>query len=305
MPAIEIKSLSKVFSGLFSRKGFEALRDVNLEVDEGSIFGLIGPNGAGKTTTIKSILNLVNPTSGTISIFGSDSREKRVRACIGYLPEISKLPVYLTGRQFVNVFSSLLGFSKKDSAGRFERLIEKTDLANVIDKKISEYSKGMKKKLGFIHAVLHEPAILMLDEPIEGLDTVGKNLIIDILHEYKKAGKTVFINSHYLTEVEKVCDCVAIIKRGRIVMQLPVGNNDLAKRGYTIGISRKNTKDLEVFAKTFPLCYEDNESILLESSDEALLNKLISELSNSGVLINRIEKTGDSLEDIYLSAIKD
>ncbi len=305
MPAIEIKSLSKVFSGLFSRKGFEALRDVNLEVDEGSIFGLIGPNGAGKTTTIKSILNLVNPTSGTISIFGSDSREKRVRACIGYLPEISKFPVYLTGRQFVNIFSSLSDFSNKKSAERFERLIEKTGLSNVIDKKISEYSKGMKKKLGFIHAVLHEPKILLLDEPIEGLDTVGKRLIVDILNEYKGAGRTVFINSHYLTEVEKVCDCVAIIKRGRVVMQLPVGDNDSAGRGYTIGISAKNTKALEIFAKTFPIRYEDNESMLLESLDEELLNKLISELRNSGVLINRIEKTGDSLEDIYLSAIKD
>lgn len=306
MAVLVVNSLKKSFNGLF-KKNFEALRGIDFVIDEGVVFGLIGPNGAGKTTTIKSILNLVIPTSGSILIFGRDYRNKTTRKEIGYMPEIEKYPTYLTGRQFIYNFSKLSGISLSNCKRKFDVLLERTGLCNTIDKKIDTYSKGMKKKLGLIQAILHEPKLLLLDEPIEGLDAAGKKIVTDILDEYKTKGKSVLINSHYLSEVEKVCDVVSIIKQGKIVQVLDIKNKQLAKRGYIIGVSFIPTDLFEKLKKNFSVDMVENKdrggTLILESDDEIVLNKLLYDLCNNNCLINRVEKNMNSLEDAYFSVV--
>jgi len=305
MLALEIKELKKAYKKPFSRKRFYALKEVSFSVSEGNIFGLIGPNGAGKTTIIKSILNLVKPTSGSIFVFSKNFRNESVRRDIGYMPETEKYPTYLTGRQFINMFFNLSDGGSNGYHNRLDSWIEKTGLSNAIDNKISEYSRGMRKRLGFIQAILHKPKLLLLDEPIEGLDTIGKQIIIDTLTEYREAGKTILINSHYLSEIEKICDHVAIIKQGKILMSFNPKNNLFANSGYLLGISLESKSSIKNISQLFPIKLEKPGLLLLMSDDEKLLNKLIHYLCDNGVSINRIEKINNKLEDIYLSAIRD
>ncbi len=305
MLALEVKDLKKVYKKPFSYKGFHALKGVSFSIPQGSVFGLIGPNGAGKTTTIKSIINLAIPTSGSILIFGKYNREKGIRREIGYMPETEKYPAYLTGRQFMDVLFKLSGGKIKNYKDRLNKWIEITDLTRAIDKNISEYSRGMRKKLGLIQAVLHEPRLLLLDEPIEGLDALSKKNIFDNLKNCCYAGTSILINSHYLSEVEKFCDRVVIIKEGEILTELDPKNNTRTASGYSIGVSIMDSNLIELLASTFPVKIEKTGSLFLKSDDEILLNKLIRHLSENGILINRIEKAKSALEDVYVSAIQE
>lgn len=304
MQALEIKDLKKVYKKPFSKKCLYALRGISFSVPQGSIFGLIGPNGAGKTTTIKSIINLVRPTSGTVLIFGRNYGEKEARREIGYMPETEKYPAYLTGRQFTDVLFKLSGGEKNNYSNNLNKWVEITGLSKAIDKNISEYSRGMRKKLGLIQAVLHEPKLLLLDEPIEGLDAFGKKKVMDALAEYREAGGAILINSHYLSEVERFCDRVAIINQGEIVMELDPKNTQTTS-GFSLGVSVKESNLIESLTSAFPVKIENSGLLFLESDNELLLNKLILHLCNNGVLINRIEKAGKTLEDVYVSAIQD
>lgn len=304
MYALEIKDLKKIYKKPFPYKGFLALRSVSFSVPQGSIFGLIGPNGAGKTTTIKSIINLVNPTSGSILIFGKHNRERGVRREIGYMPETEKYPAYLTGRNFLDIFFKLSGGEVKNYKSRLSKWLDITGLSGAIDKNIDEYSRGMKKKLGLIQAVLHEPKLLLLDEPIEGLDALGKKNIFDNLIKYRETGGTVLINSHYLSEVERFCDRVVIIKQGEVLTELDPKDNKHPASGFSIGISTKGPNTMKPLTASFPVKIENPGLLFLESDDEVLLNKLIRHLCDNGILINRIEKTKNTLEDVYVSAIQ-
>lgn len=305
MLALEIKDLKKVYGKSFAKQGFCALRGVSFSVAEGSIFGLIGPNGAGKTTAIKSIINLVKPTSGSISIFGKDSRAGGVRSEIGYMPETEKYPEYLTGRQLVDVLYRLTGREMGNYKKRLNEWIDLTGLSSVIDKNIREYSRGMRKKIGLIQSVLHEPRLLLLDEPIEGMDVMGKKAIFDKLIEYRNEGKTILINSHYLSEIEKICDRVAIIKQGEILTELDPKNNTKTATGFFIGVYAKGPNSIGPLTDSFPIKIEKPDTLFLESDDEVLLNKLILHLCNNGVLINRIEKAKRTLEEVFVSTIQD
>ena len=163
----------------------------------------------------------------------------------------------------------------------------------------------MRKRLGFIQAILHKPKLLLLDEPIEGLDTIGKQVIIDTLKEYKEAGKSILINSHYLSEIEKICDHVAIIKQGKILMNFNPKNNLYVCSGYSLGISFEDKSLIKNISQLFPIKLEKPGLLFLMSDDEKLLNKLIHYLCDNGVSINRVEKIKNKLEEIYLSAIRD
>lgn len=303
MQALEIKDLKKVYKKPFSHKGLHALKGISFSVPRGSIFGLIGPNGSGKTTTIKSIINLVRPTSGTALIFGRNYGEKEARREIGYMPETEKYPTYLTGRQFTDVLFKLSGGEVNNYSNNLNKWVEITDLSKAIDKNISEYSRGMRKKLGLIQAVLHEPKLLLLDEPIEGLDALGKKKVMDALTEYREAGGSILINSHYLSEVERFCDRVAIINQGEIVMELDPKKTQ-TDSGFLLGVSVKESNSIESLTGAFPVKKANSGSLFLESDNEVLLNRLILHLCNNGVLITSIEKVRKTLEDVYVSAIQ-
>ena len=197
-------------------KEIKGVEDLSFEVREGEIFGLLGLNGAGKTTTIKLILGLLYPTKGQIRIFNRIMPDRTVLNDIGYLPEIICLYKYLTGPEILNLFSDLSGISQKEKAGRVEKVLEGVGMGHVIKKKTSEYSKGMLQRIGLAQALLHEPKLLIFDEPISGLDPLALKEMRQLILWLKSQGKTVFFSSHNISEVEKVCDRVGILVNGRL-----------------------------------------------------------------------------------------
>jgi ABC-2 type transport system ATP-binding protein len=217
---LSVRNLAKTYGkGVFSRKGFRALDGVSLEVQRGSVFGLLGPNGAGKTTLIKILLGLVRRYDGEADLCGLPPANPASRRSAGFLPESHRLPPYLTGRQVVRLFGMMSGADPRDLDQRIPRLLELVGMEKSADRKVREYSKGMQQRIGLAQALVHEPEIVFLDEPTDGVDPVGRAAIRGIVEDLKRRGITVFINSHLLMEVELVCDRVAILSKGRLVRE--------------------------------------------------------------------------------------
>lgn len=212
MKVIECESLSKSYGS------HPALRDLSLSVAQGEIFGFLGPNGAGKTTFIKILLDFVTPGGGSIRILGSAPGQLD-RTRIGYLPERINIHPFLTGREFLRYQGQLIGLAGKDLEGRVDRCLDRVQMTEAGDRRISGYSKGMTQRVGLAQALLGEPELLLLDEPASGLDPLGIVLIREIMLAERARGATVFFNSHQLLEVEKTCDRVAILNRGRVAAQ--------------------------------------------------------------------------------------
>lgn len=207
---ISTKNLTKIYKG----SNVKALDNLNLEVKEGEIFGFIGPNGAGKTTTIRLLLDLIRPTSGNISIFGLDVKKNslEIKDNIGYLPGEIFLPENMTGRECINYYSN---FKKEIDQKHQNNLIDRFKFD--IEKKIGTYSKGNRQKLAIILALMHKPKLLILDEPTSGLDPLNQQTFYNCIAETKKWNSTTFLSTHILSEAEKICDRVGIIKNGKQV----------------------------------------------------------------------------------------
>jgi ABC-2 type transport system ATP-binding protein len=191
-----------------------ALNGVSLVVESGSLFGFLGPNGAGKSTLVKILTGLVGPSGGSVSVLGGHPRRREVAARFGYLPELFRFPGWLTGRELLQFHARLLGV-----AGDVEHLCRLVGLGAARDRRIGEYSKGMQQRLGLAQALVGDPDLVFLDEPTSALDPLGRLEIRDVLLHLRGRGTAVFLNSHLLTEVEKVCDRVAVIDKGRIAAQ--------------------------------------------------------------------------------------
>jgi len=216
---LEVKDLRKVFHIGFFRKRVEAVNGASFKVNRGEIFGLLGPNGAGKTTTIKAILRLIFPTKGEIRIFGRDASDREATKRIGYMPENPYVYQYLTPIEFLDLCGRLVGIAKKDRRNRSEQMIDKVGLRDAIDRPIGKFSKGMMQRIGLGQALLHDPELLMLDEPMSGLDPIGRKEVRDLLLEQRNRGKTLLFTSHILSDVEMLCDRVVIMQKGRITSE--------------------------------------------------------------------------------------
>lgn len=216
---ISVADLEKTYKSHPFARGFRALDGVSLEVGRGSVFGLLGPNGAGKTTLVKILLGLARKSRGEAWLFGQPAGRARSRDRVGYLPEAHRLPHYLTGRQVLTLFGMMCGRSRADVEERAPDLLERVDMARDADRKVREYSKGMQQRIGLAQALVHEPEVVFLDEPTDGVDPIGRAAIRRVVQELRDQGVTVFINSHLLMEVELICDHVVIMDRGRIVKQ--------------------------------------------------------------------------------------
>ncbi|MFH1994822.1 MAG: ABC transporter ATP-binding protein, partial [Nitrospinota bacterium] len=201
MYAIEIKNLTKVYSSGLKKK-FLAIDDLSLNIDEGEIFGFLGPNGAGKSTTIKAILGIIRPTSGEIFISGKKSSDPSSRAKVGFLPENPIFYEYLTAEELLLYVGQTFGMEKKDIVEKGNRLISQMGLEDAKKTRLRYFSKGMIQKIGLIQAVIHDPDILILDEPASGLDPIGRRQMRDLLLSFKGMGKTIFFSSHILHDVE-------------------------------------------------------------------------------------------------------
>jgi ABC-2 type transport system ATP-binding protein len=216
-PVISTQGLSKDYRvGWFSRKTFRALVDVNLEVHRGEVFALLGPNGAGKTTLIKLLLGIIHPSRGRARVLDETAGSRLARQRIGYLPENLVVPKHHTAEGALYFYGRLHGMSESLIQSRVKPLLQLVGLLGRERELVRKYSKGMKQRLGLAQALLHEPEILILDEPTDGLDPLGRSQIRELIEQIRDRGKTVFLNSHILQEVELVCDRVAIMSHGNI-----------------------------------------------------------------------------------------
>ncbi|QQR90693.1 MAG: ABC transporter ATP-binding protein [Myxococcales bacterium] len=216
---LDVKNLYKTFHIGFFRKRVEAVRGMSFEVKQGEVLGLLGPNGAGKTTTIKSTLQLIAPSSGEIRLFGQDASNVALRKRIGYLPENPYVYQYLRPMEFLDLCGRLSGMSGKKRTQRAEELIEKVGLTHAMDRFIGKFSKGMLQRIGIAQALLHDPEFLILDEPMSGLDPIGRADVRGIIQEQHQAGKTILFTSHILSDVEALCERVVIMNQGKLAIE--------------------------------------------------------------------------------------
>jgi ABC-2 type transport system ATP-binding protein len=215
--AIRIENLRKSFRLGFIPKTREILKGISFTVKEGEIFGYLGPNGAGKTTTIKCLLGLIFPDAGTVEIFGQPHLLTRARQALGFLPENPYFYDYLTAREFLEFYSRLFSLSRQEREVRIDRLLKLVGLERAASLRLRKFSRGMLQRVGLAQALINDPQLVILDEPLGGMDPIGRKEIRDIIVRFKDEGKTVFFTSHILQDIEMICDHVAIIVGGRIV----------------------------------------------------------------------------------------
>jgi ABC-2 type transport system ATP-binding protein len=217
MAAIEILGLEKTYSiGFWRKRPKLALRPLTLSVEYGEIFGFLGPNGAGKTTTLKMLMGLVFPTSGTARILGMELDDMRMKAQIGFLPEHPYFYDYLTGRELLKYYGRLSGVAAKQLSQKTDAALERVGLRDAANLQLRKFSKGMLQRVGIAQAILHDPKLVFLDEPMSGLDPMGRREVRNLIEELKGEGKTVFFSTHILSDAEALCDRVAIIHLGEL-----------------------------------------------------------------------------------------
>jgi ABC-2 type transport system ATP-binding protein len=306
MQAIVTEHLSKTYtSGFRGKRQIQALKDFSIEVESGQIFSLLGPNGAGKTTFIKILLSLTLKSEGTASLLGHDVSNAHARSKVGYLPESHRYPGYLTGEQVLESFGSLSGVPGPVLKKRTPELLALVGMSDWRKVKVKKYSKGMMQRLGLAQAMINDPELLFLDEPTDGVDPVGRAEIRDLLRNLKTQGKTIFLNSHLLSEVELVSDRVAILNKGQL---LRVGTVDeLTSTGdrYHIGIegALPETFRTELAAKVIK-CQEVPDGLSAGVDSIGELNALIDMLRHHNVQIVSVTKERSTLEESFLSLIK-
>ena len=217
MAAIEVINLEKTYAvGFWRKRPRVALRPLNLAVNEGEVFGFLGPNGAGKTTTLKLLMGLVYPTGGSARILGMEISDPRVKAQIGFLPEQPYFYDYLTARELLAYYAHLSGVPAKECSSRIENVLKLVGLPDAANVQLRKFSKGMLQRVGIAQAVLHDPKVVFLDEPMSGLDPMGRREVRDLMAQLKQQGKTVFFSTHILADAEALCDRVAIIHQGEL-----------------------------------------------------------------------------------------
>jgi ABC-2 type transport system ATP-binding protein len=217
MAAIEILDLEKTYQvGFWRKRPKPALRPLRLTIEEGEVFGFLGPNGAGKTTTLKLLMGLVSPTAGTARILGMDFDDPRVKAQIGFLPEQPYFYDYLTAQELLTYYAQLSGVPAAGRSERVSAILERFGLADSARLQLRKYSKGMLQRVGLAQAILHDPKVVFLDEPMSGLDPLGRREVREMIQQMRNEGKTVFFSTHILSDAEALCDRVAIIYQGEL-----------------------------------------------------------------------------------------
>lgn len=214
---VEIKGVSKTFKDFWLRPVAEAVRGVDIEVEKGDVFGLLGPNGSGKSTTIKMLLGLLKPSSGEIRLFGLPPHDRRARARLGYLPELSYLHPFLTARETVLYYAGLSLMPRRAAKARAAELLATVGLAGNEDRPVGGFSKGMARRVAFAAALVAQPELLVLDEPTSGLDPIGTRDVKNLIRRLADGGMTVLITSHQLFDMQDICSRVAILSHGRVV----------------------------------------------------------------------------------------
>lgn len=298
--AIETKKLTKTYKsralGLIN-----VVEDLDLYVEEGEIFGFLGPNGAGKTTTIKMLLGIIYPTSGEGYVLGNEIGDMDIHRVISYLPERPYYYEHMTGLELLQFYDSLFG--NKDKA-KCQRLLERVNLAADASKTIAQYSKGMQQRVGLAQSLLNDPKLLFLDEPTGGLDPIAHREIRDLILNFRDEGRSVFISSHELSEVELICDRVAIINHGKIWQQGKL--SELLKGARVEVVADNLTREFSDTVKIdgATVSFADGRLIVDVAEDESNINALIDGIrSAKGTMVSVIPRR-KRLEDLFVETIR-
>ena len=301
MPAVETFGLTKYYTG--SR--VQALKDCDLQVKGGTIFSLLGPNGAGKTTLIKVLLGITRPTRGEGRILGEDISRYSVHSRIGYLAENQRFPGFLTADQLLYYYGKMAGASRSDLRERIPRLLKLVRLEKWGKVKIRKFSKGMIQRLGLAQALVNDPELLFLDEPTDGLDPVGRRDVRDLLQALRQGGKTIFLNSHLLSEVELISDTIAILKDGRILRQGEVKDFTAVRNTYQLSVEGGGEEIEEICRRLKIPLAEEEGYFRIEVKDDLHLNALIDALRAGGKMIKSLIPRRISLEDYFIEVVQE
>jgi ABC-2 type transport system ATP-binding protein len=301
--AIVASGLTKIYRSRWSGRVVRAVEDLSLTVRRGTTYGLLGPNGAGKTTFVKMLMSAVHPTSGTALIFGRNAAEPSARRPIGYLPENHRFPTYFTGLGMLDFYAALSGMDSVSRARRIPELLKLVGLDQWGPVRIGKYSKGMLQRLGLAQAIIHSPQLLILDEPSDGVDPVGRRQIREILRGLEDKGVTIFINSHLLQEVELFCEEVAILRKGRLILTGRVA--DLTKgKGYRLTAADVPDALRDQLANTSTLNATRNGFVDFLFPDRDKVNDAIDLLRAGHCPIESLEPTTSTLEEVFVKAVE-
>jgi ABC-2 type transport system ATP-binding protein len=302
---VEIVQLTKDYEvGFLKKKRVRALDHLNLEVRRGEIFGFLGPNGAGKTTTLKLLMRLIYPTEGTARILGHPIDDVKTRSRIGYLPENPYFYDYLSGRELLKYTAALFGIPAEQAAARGKELLALIGLdSDRADRQLRKYSKGMLQRIGIAQALVNDPEVVFMDEPMSGLDPIGRREVRDLLLSLRAQGKTVFFSSHILSDVEALCDRAAILSRGKLLrcgtVQELTGTEDSALEVVAVGIDPSALARISKAVPSLQSATTTPNGVHLVLGDEREVDDALSLIRECGGRLVSISPRRASLEDIF------
>ncbi len=302
---IEAQGLRKVYRSRVRGRAVPALDGLDLRVEPGEVFGLLGPNGAGKTTTVKILLGLTFPTSGSARVLGRSVSDPGSRRRVGYLPEGHRFPGYLTARQTLRIFGRMSGMDSAALGRRVGTLLERVGLSSWGDVRVRKFSKGMTQRLGLAAALVHEPEVLLLDEPTDGVDPVGRREIRDLLREEAARGRAILLNSHLLSEIELVCGRVAVLRAGRVAAEGRIDDLTKANSRYRLVASGIDERLLAAFREMGATVERVNGHFDLGARDLDHLNAIVDRLRASGARLAELTPVRSSLEDVFVGLVRD
>jgi len=302
---IEAQGLRKVYRSRVRGRAIEALGGLDLRVEPGEVFGLLGPNGAGKTTTVKILLGLTFPTSGSARLLGLPAADPASRRRVGYLPEGHRFPGYLTARQTLEIFGRMSGMDRAARRARTGVLLERVRLEKWADVRVRKFSKGMTQRLGLAAALVHDPEVLLLDEPTDGVDPLGRREIRDLLQEEASRGKAILLNSHLLSEIELTCGRVAVLRNGTVAAEGSIESLTAKTSRYRLVATGVDERLLAAFRETGATVERVNGHFDLGARDLDHLNALVDRLRASGGRLQELTPVRSSLEDVFVGLVRE
>jgi ABC-2 type transport system ATP-binding protein len=298
---IVVNQLRKEFLQGFFMRRVVAVKGVSFEVQRGDIFGFLGPNGAGKTTTLKMLTGLIRPSAGRAFLFGERIPSTRARARIGFLPENPYVYPYLTPLEFVELCARLSGLSRRDAKQRARTVLEQVGVLYAADRQVGRLSKGMLQRTGLAAALVSDPELLVLDEPMSGLDPVGRKEVRDLIAEERKRGRTIFFSTHILSDVEMLCDRVTILRKGEIVVSGRLV--DLLKRDVRrtdVALSGASPALVQGFVAAGHTVRELGSRVVIEIEGEHKVEDVLRAALEARATVNEVIPRHETLEDLFV-----
>jgi ABC-2 type transport system ATP-binding protein len=282
----------------------EALKGVSIRVQKGEIYGLLGQNGAGKSTLVKILLNIVRRTDGQAYMLGEAVGNTTARKRVGYLPEDHRFPEYHSGHSLLRFYAGLYGLSRNEADKRIPEMLELVGLRGRAHSKIRTYSKGMKQRLGLAQAMFHDPELIILDEPTDGVDPVGRREIRTIMQRLKEQGKTIFLNSHLLGEVELICDRVGILQRGAMIREGDIATLTEQKGTFTVGLAEGQAMPEAELKQRGYIVSRDGIHWEIGMKDGESIDPVVDFLRSKQLSIRHLIEKRQSLEDLFMETVE-